>query len=488
MSDAAQAPFTKRDYVATLTTGGIMLLWICLLRFPLLDWDSSRYMSVMHDPFRRPDTAPTLQYLVFWPFWRIFGPWTYPVIAQGLLLYTTGLASKITLGRVSAFAILGAFVLSGMHLWANFVLIDVYFTIGLLALFCLAFGRHRPAMLTILVYASLAHSANVLSLAPLAFVALACRRQWSSLILFTSGFLSLFVTIAAATYALHGHFTPLSIHGAGNVVGRVMADFPDTVDEYAAAHPDSAFARKKDVFQGQLHAWETRPDLKARVPAWFPLAPTRWPFVQAYNAINVCFRGPFPVTHWPKEGFDKTEQRAYVTHVLRTRPFAFCATMVENVALFLLAATVQGHDDWPYNYAYSKQTNPRKDLVQAYAPSWEPSYARSLQMRGKDNPALRMVLFPGLFFGIAFGGFLILNSAVLAHAAARRQKLDAVTTLSLLALLACASQSFVMANFSSMHPRYFTTLYFIAAFAGCIALAQTWKSRRQALQQSEPIC
>ena len=487
MSDAAQAPFTKRDYVATLITGGIMLLWICLLRFPLLDWDSSRYMSVMHDPFRRPDTAPTLQYLVFWPFWRILGPWTYPVIAQVLLLYTTGLASKITLGRVNTVAILAAFALSGMHLWANFVLIDVYFTIGLLALFCLAFRRHRPAMLAILVYASLAHSANVLSLAPLAFVALAYKRQWFSLVTFTAGFVALFVVIAAATCARHGYFTPLSIHGAGNVVGRVMADFPDTVDEYAAAHPGSAFARKKDIFETQLHAWEKRPDLKARVPAWFPLAPTRWPFIQSYNAINVCFRGPFPVTQWPKEGFDKAEQRAYVSHVLRTRPLAFCATMIENVVLFQLAATVQGHDDWPYNYAYSKHTNPLKDLVTPYAPGWEHRFSQSLQMRGKDNLALRTVLFPSLFFGIAFGALQLINTVALARCAVRHRELDAAATLSLLALLACVSQSFVMANFSSMHPRYFTTLYFIAAFSGCIAMARFWASRRDALQPSEPI-
>jgi hypothetical protein len=467
------ACLVSRDARAIYVVGGCMLAWLAALGYPLLDWDTSRYMSVVYLPFRRPDTAPTLQYWVFWPFWGLLGPWTIPLLCNALLLYTMGVASRIVLGRVSAPVLLAAFVLSGMHLWANFILVDSYFAIGVVAAFCLASGVHRIPMLLILVYACVAHSANFFSLAPIAIVALAWRREWRSLAGFTVTFVAVVLAISAGAYHLFGHFTPLSIHGSSNLVGRVMADFPDTVEEYAAANPGSAFARKKGVFLAQVNAWKQRPDIQARVPAWFPMEPYRWPFVQAFNAINVCFRGSFPLTHWPKEGFGKQEQSAYVRHVFLTRPVEFCVKSVENVFLFVIAAAVQGADDWPYNYAYAKSRDPYKELVAPYSAGWEGGFQRSLQMRAKDDLALRTALFPVRGFGVLFALFLALGAATMLWNLSRRRGLAQPDVFfAALALIACLAQSCVMANLSSMHPRYYTTLYFIIAFSSLLALAR----------------
>lgn len=456
--------------------------WMYVLGFPLIDWDSIRYLELVSQPFKTPETVPVLQYLWFAPATHLLGAWALPILCNILLLYTASMASIVVLGRIHPAAIIAALVLSGAHLWMNYILVDAYFAIGLLATFCAAHGRHRPIMIAIFVYACVAHSANLLSLPPVALAAFAARRQWRVLGA-TLLFLAIVVfAIGLGVYRLYGSFAPLSLHGSANLVARVMADFPGTVDEYAALHPESGIARHQKLLNDKINDWKRRPDLQARIPSWFPLEPWRWPYLQAHAQINLTFRGHFKMWHWPKEGFSKEEQRDYVLFVFKSRPLRFCWTMMENLALFLVAAATVGPGDWPYQYAHAKQMNPMKELVYPHVPKSQDIFGRSLQIRAKGNERLLALLYPSMLFGISFGVSLILNCMIGARAIYRQPySFPPHALLAILAVLGALTEAFVMANVSSMHPRYYTIIYFPMVLATVLALARLlppWAERR----------
>lgn len=482
MSESAQAPFTKRDYVAVVATGVAMLCWLRLLGFPLLDWDTIRYLELVTEPWKTPETVPVVQYLWFSPAMKLLGIWALPLVANLLLLYTMANASKIILGRVSIVVMLASLFLSGMHLWVNFVLVDAYFPIGVVAIFCAAQGRHLPTMLAVAIYCCFAHSANFVVLPPLAFLAMLYQRNWRAMTGFVAGLLLATLGIASIVKYKYDHFTPLSLYGAGNLVARVMSDFPETIQEYAALHPESAIRKHEALLTEKATSPAKRKDLLARIPGWFPLAPYRWPYLQAQAQINLTFRGAFKMAQWVPQGFSKEEQRDYVRYVARTRPMRFYTIMLENLALFTIAAGTDGPTDWPYQCVHAKISDPVKQLIQPFVPQSEAAFANSLQMKSKNNETLRRWLFPGMLFAVSFlisavGGILVAAWEFWK----RPMQISARAQFCVIAMLAWLAEAFVMANISSMHPRYYTLLYFVTVYPFVLAVADAgvgWRKPR----------
>jgi len=145
----------KRDCVSFLLISLFLYLHLVFAGFPLIDWDSGRYLSGAPSP-----QALTLLCYLLKPLVTFIGPWGFAIFQISILTYTVVSVLKFfnqnaMVGIISiAISIAGYFAIS--------VMMDIYTVIGLLALF-LILNDNKDIFLYLIISACyIAHPENLL--------------------------------------------------------------------------------------------------------------------------------------------------------------------------------------------------------------------------------------------------------------------------------------------------------------------------------------
>lgn len=253
----AAVPSGMRDFLSVILTGNrgrirwhdvasagvvgaglIALAW--WIGFPIHFPDSARYVSGWVS-----DYVPTTLPFLLRPAVMLIGPWAFVVMNIVLLSGVSVAFARTYFGVVRPLSILVAVYLSAVGVMAMTVMMDVQTVIAALAVMVLAVRTSIICWVAVLV-GLLSHNAALLILPVFGTFLALVNRNWS-LIPKLAIAVGAWVILTLATGWLVSGKLRLSprytIHFAST---RIMWDVPQSIETFAAAHPDSATAKYKD--------------------------------------------------------------------------------------------------------------------------------------------------------------------------------------------------------------------------------------------------
>ena len=242
----------RNEWVAFVSIVLFLGLHLAIARYPIIEWDSVRYLKEAFFLRSNPWTLGSVSYLLK-PLVSLIGIWGFVVFQIAILTYTLVSVLKFfnknfIVGVISiAISVAGYFAIS--------VLMDIYTVVGLLALFLILNGDKDLFLYTIFSICYIAHPENLL-LFPLSFLtywAIFNRKGTNFRLLpITVSFIIPIIGVILTNYWLKKEIRFFPQQKYIMLATHIMVDSPKITRAYMEKYPDSELNRHKDFYEYAL--------------------------------------------------------------------------------------------------------------------------------------------------------------------------------------------------------------------------------------------
>jgi hypothetical protein len=422
------------EWAAFALTFGVVLLPSLLNGFPFLFPDSWGYSGACPDEMRSPVIGCAMR-----PFTWIAGHWAYALVQCAVTAFAVVLLWSRALKRRAAAALGVALLLSGVGLFAGWVMADVWTLTGLMALFVVLVEFH-PAAAVLTAFAWAAHFGNFPVLAAAGALMLPWVRDRVRCGLRLGLCLAGAVLLVFAANLFGGTLKFSSGNGFVFLAARMLHDVPEVLDLKCAESPGFLLcARRAEV--------------------------RRW---SAENHQSFTWAGAEQLgLSWPD--YNRT-CRELVVDSVRTLPRLFpehAAALARDTARLMLRPELSNGFE-----TFGPDSFVAEDLRIAFPDDVRP-YLASAQARGGLERTLTRLDLP--FMALVWLSTAVCLAAVVAGR--RRLRADPLLLLALFALVALAVNALVMSGLSGVFGRYQARLEFLLFLPAAALLQSRWEGR-----------
>jgi hypothetical protein len=421
----------KPEWVLFAVIFGLLLLHPLLNGYPFLFPDSWGYFGACPDEMRSPVLGCALR-----PAVLAGGPWGYVVVQCAVTAFALAFLSGVVLERCYSLSLCLALVVSGVGIFAGWILADAWSLIGFICLFAMAAGHPSLGIAVLMAFACATHFGNFPVYAATAFLFLPWARAKARFAVKTGLCLLGAVVLVMAFNLIGGVIRFSSNNGYVFLASRILHDMPEVIDGKCQDDPGFALCeRKAEVLEWSLTAHQS-----FSWQAIYQLG-LSWEDLNRLSR-QIVFYSVAEVT------------RFFIPHVR--------ALARNTYALVSFYELSDGLD------AFIKGSNAVDDL-QACFPDDVGRYFKTSQASGALQGFLKIMERPltALFWCCTF---VCMVSVVLLR---QRRRDDALLKLALFSLVAVCVNAFFMSNLSGVYGRYHTRIGFLVIFPG-IALAFRW--------------
>jgi hypothetical protein len=416
------------DWVSFALVFLFLGLHLIIAGFPIIDWDSIRYLLISSDPY----SLPLMPYLL-----RPFGVWGFAIFQIVILTYTLVMALKFfnksfIIGIISI-------CLSAAGYFAIQVMMDTYTAVGLLALFLILNGNKDIFLYIILSVCYIAHPENLLlfPLCALMYWLIFDRRNFN----FT--------------------LRPVIIAFIIPVIGSVLMNY--------WSEKDSRFLPKEKYIMLATYIMADSPEITRSYMEEYPgseISQHRQFYEYALTKSN-----PYHILMWDswdrKEGFNwnekiRKEAKGFLLFALKNYKFKLLNNSIKNTFYSLIR---------PGEYVDTMHLT--KEPIDTYLPN-QLKYAKdSLQYKGKLSSLsrkLRLIYMTTYYTSILVILFFILFSFI--NPKARNPKYYPFAIFAIIIILVNAC---IMANFIGIYLRLQLRVMLIPCLAISLIIADLFK-------------
>ena len=245
MRNCTPLKWQKPEWAAFALVFGIVLLPSLLNGFPFLFPDSWGYSGACPDEMRSPVLGCAMR-----PFTWAAGHWGYAVMQCAVTAVAVVLLWSRALGRRHSVAVGIALLLSGVGLFAGWVMADVWAVCGLMSLFVVVVECH-PAAALLTSFACATHFGNfpVFALTAAAVLPFVRDRVRCAGRLCLCFLVAILLVVAANLFG--GELKFSSGNGYVFLASRVLHDVPEVLDRKCAESPDFLLCRR----QAEVREW-----------------------------------------------------------------------------------------------------------------------------------------------------------------------------------------------------------------------------------------
>jgi len=218
--------------------------------FPLIDWDSERYIraAIWGDP--SPHALTLLCYLLK-PLVTVLGPWGFAIFQISILTYT--MVSILKFYNKNAMVGIVSIAVSIAGYFAISVMMDIYTVTGLLALFLVLNGNKDIFLYLVISACYIAHPENLL-LFPVCALIYWVAIDRSKVFLMTLAFL---FVIPIFSIVLMNYWQEKEIRFIPKakyimLMTHIATDSPQITRAYMNEFPASEFSKQKEFFEYTL--------------------------------------------------------------------------------------------------------------------------------------------------------------------------------------------------------------------------------------------
>ena len=225
------------------------LLHIAIFRYPIILWDSPRYLwSAIY--LKPANLAPVLVPYLLHPLVVLMGAWGFVFFQITILTYV--LVSLLNFFNKNFFVGIASVLLSGAGFFAIQVMMDIYTAIGLLALFLVLNDYADILLYGIVGMCYVAHYENILlfPFCVVVYLTLFHRKHFfrTSVPILIS-FIMFFSGVVVTNYAAGkgGRFFTKVKYSM--VATHIMVDSPVIARSYMEKYPDSSLVRQRERYE-----------------------------------------------------------------------------------------------------------------------------------------------------------------------------------------------------------------------------------------------
>lgn len=414
---------------------GLLILHPLLNGFPFLFPDSWGYSGACPDEIRSPVLGCAMS-----PFTRLWGNWAYAVLQCGATAAALVLLWSLALRRRHLAALAAAVILSGLGLFAGWVMADVWALIGLIGLFLLAAGHFQLPAAVLLAFGCATHFGNFPTFATTALAVLPIVRSRVRYLAWVGGCLFAAAALIVAANLAGGKVRFGSGNGFVFVASRILHDLPEVLEEKCRRDPDFSLCRRKE----EVHAWSAE-NHQSFTWAGFHNLGLDWPDYDRVCRELVRF-----------SLFEASQGLSRHT----------AAAVRNTLTLLFFPELSNGFESFgPQSFVAEDLRIAFPGDVSPYLASRQASGALEGLLKRLDRPFL-LVLWASLAIGLL--------SVITGW---RRRREDPLIQLAFFTLVALMANAFFMANLSGVFGRYQARVVFPAVLAALILGARSLKGR-----------
>lgn len=226
-----------------------LILHLLLVRYPIIYFDSRRYLSAALN-LSTDARFPTLVCYLIRPLVILMGAWGFAIFQIVLLTYVLVSSLKF-FGKHSSIGIL-SIIISAAGFMATAVMMDIYTAIGLLALFLILNGSRDIILCTILSICFVAHYGNVFMFPVYALLhwLIFNRKNFATLALVIILFIIPLLIACAVNYGLEENFRFLPKRKYLRMAVSIMKVYPELTKSYMKKRFPSRWAEYKQKHVG----------------------------------------------------------------------------------------------------------------------------------------------------------------------------------------------------------------------------------------------
>jgi hypothetical protein len=421
----------KPEWVLSAVIFGLLLLHPLLNGYPFLFPDSWGYFGACPDEMRSPVLGCAMR-----PAVLLGGPWGYVVVQCAATACALAFLSGIVLERRRTLSLCVALLISGVGIFAGWILADAWSLIGFICLFALATGHSSPGIAILFTFACATHFGNFPVYATTAFLFLPWVKAKARFAAKTGLCLLGAVALVMAFNLFGGLIRFSSDNGYVFLASRILHDMPEVIEGKCQDDPGFALcAHKEEVLEWsraahQSLSWQAVEKLKL---GW-----------EEFNRLSrqIVF---YSVAEFP---------RFFIPHVrsLARNTYALASFYELSDGLEAFAKGCNAVDDLQECFP---------DDVARYCKTWQASGALQGFLKKMDRP------LTALFWCCTF---VCMACVVLLR---QRRGDAALLKFARFSLVAVCVNAFFMSNLSGVYGRYHTRIGFLVIFCG-IALASRW--------------
>jgi hypothetical protein len=431
LDHAQRLRWGKPEWVLFAVIFGLLLLHPLLNGYPFLFPDSWGYFGACPDEMRSPVLGCALR-----PAVLAGGPWGYVVVQCAASAFALAFLSGVVLERSYSLSLCLALVVSGVGIFAGWILADAWSLIGFICLFALATGHSSLGIAALFTFACSTHFGNFPVYAATAFLFLPWARAKARFAARTGLCILGAVALVMAFNLCGGVIRFSSNNGYVFLASRILHDMPEVIEGKCQEDPGFALCERK-----------------AEVLEWSRTAHQAFSW-QAVYKLNLGWEESnrlsrqivfYSVAEFP---------RFFINHLR--------ALARNTYALVSFYELSDGLD------AFSEGCNAVDDLqacfpddVGRYFKTWQASGALQGFLKKMERPLTAL--------------FWCCTLVCMASVVWWRQRLrdDALLQFALFGLVAVCVSAFFMSNLSGVYGRYNARIGFLVIFPG-MALAFRW--------------
>jgi len=244
--------WNKRDWISLLLISLFLSVHAVMAGFPVIDWDSQRYLNAALFFKSNPFALTTVCFLLK-PLVLLIGPWGFVWFQIFIVAYC--LASVLKHFDKNCIVGLIAIAISLCGYFAICVMMDIYTVTGLLALFLLLNGSKDVILYLIFGLCFIAHPENLLMfpLCALIYWAIFNKNNFKNLILL------IFVLLGISIVSVMGmnywqdkeiRFFPKAKYIM--LMTHIATDSPEIAREYMEKYSDSELSKEREFYESTL--------------------------------------------------------------------------------------------------------------------------------------------------------------------------------------------------------------------------------------------
>lgn len=226
-----------------------VIFGMCLyIGYPILFPDSERYLLPVAE-LGVTENAPGLYPFLLRPLYLFIGPWAF-VIANSLSLSVVSVCLvRYLYKHTFPVAIVLATLASAVFIYVDMIMMDIQVLFGVIALYLLSKRYAEKGMALIVFISLISHSSSLLVMLGVFLIILFFEYNKRFLIYF-----GLILTMSLSllfwhNYTFSNYASPSSNNSKLFLMGRLMADYPQSVDTYLQSNPDSVLAKHWSDFR-----------------------------------------------------------------------------------------------------------------------------------------------------------------------------------------------------------------------------------------------
>lgn len=421
----------KLDWFFGVLIFSLLLLHPVLNGYPFLFSDSWAYCCKCPDEMRSPVIGCLLRPVVL-----VVGNWGYVVLQCAAAAFALTFLSSVVLKRIHTFALVVSVLISGVGIFAGWILVDIWTLIGFICLFAISVGYAFPAIALLLSLSCSTHFGNFPTFSAVALMILPLVQEKVKFAARITLCLIVALVFVVAANLLGGVLKLTPGNGFSFPASRILHDFPDLIEDMCRDDPKFRLCQSKE----EVRYWS-----QAEPEAFI------WIFIG-----NLGYDLP---------EFNELSRQVIVYSFSKFPGYYFMhltAAIRNTFQLFSFYELSDGHIPyWQESYVF--------DSMHKCFPEETDRYLKSWQGEGRLQGFLKRVDIPlTALFWLSTGICIV---TVIASWQKRNE--DRLVQLAMFALIAVVFNAFFMSNISGVFGRYHTRVGFLLIFPG-VAISFRW--------------